>query len=54
MSVVLLDPTQLANVARFEAVESEGKFFVNPGSATGAWSALWNGPVLLSGTRRMC
>ncbi|KAJ9115026.1 Vacuolar protein sorting-associated protein 29 [Naganishia vaughanmartiniae] len=28
---------------RFEAFEYEGKFFVNPGSATGAWSGLWNG-----------
>ncbi|XP_064392692.1 vacuolar protein sorting-associated protein 29-like [Halichondria panicea] len=25
---------------KFEAVESEGKFFVNPGSATGAYNAL--------------
>ncbi|RSH87329.1 Vacuolar protein sorting-associated protein 29 [Saitozyma podzolica] len=28
---------------RFEAFEFEGRFFVNPGSATGAWSGLWNG-----------
>ena len=27
----------------FEAFEFEGRFFVNPGSATGAWSGLWNG-----------
>ncbi|PWN98875.1 Metallo-dependent phosphatase [Tilletiopsis washingtonensis] len=26
---------------RFEAFESGGRFFVNPGSATGAWSAVW-------------
>lgn len=25
---------------QFEAVENEGKFFVNPGSATGAYNAL--------------
>ncbi|WVQ82382.1 hypothetical protein IAT38_004510 [Cryptococcus sp. DSM 104549] len=28
---------------RFEAFEFDGRFFVNPGSATGAWSGLWNG-----------
>lgn len=28
---------------RFEAFEFEQRFFVNPGSATGAWSGLWNG-----------
>lgn len=28
---------------RFEAYEMEGKFFVNPGSATGALSAGWWG-----------
>ncbi|PWN45095.1 Metallo-dependent phosphatase [Ceraceosorus guamensis] len=26
---------------RFEAFETEGRFFINPGSATGAWSAVW-------------
>ncbi|SPO25423.1 related to VPS29 - involved in vacuolar protein sorting [Ustilago trichophora] len=26
---------------RFEAFELEGRFFVNPGSATGAWHATW-------------
>mgnify|MGYP002718889561 CR=1 FL=1 len=31
---------------RFEAFEFEGRFFVNPGSATGAWSGLWNGSAL--------
>ena len=31
---------------RFEAFEFEGRFFVNPGSATGAWSGLWNGYVM--------
>ena len=30
---------------RFEAFEAEGRFFINPGSATGAWSGLWNGSV---------
>lgn len=29
---------------RFDAFEREGRFFVNPGSATGAWSAVW--PIL--------
>lgn len=27
---------------KFEAYELEGKFFVNPGSATGAFSTAWN------------
>lgn len=31
---------------RFQAVEYDGRFFVNPGSATGAWTGLWNGCVL--------
>ncbi|KAL9936884.1 hypothetical protein V8E36_004119 [Tilletia maclaganii] len=26
---------------RFDAFEVEGRFFVNPGSATGAWSSVW-------------
>ena len=26
--------------AQFEAIENEGKFYVNPGSATGAFNAL--------------
>lgn len=26
---------------KFEAYESDGRFFVNPGSATGAWASLW-------------
>lgn len=26
---------------KFDAFEREGRFFVNPGSATGAWSAIW-------------
>ena len=30
---------------RFQAVEYDGRFFVNPGSATGAWTGLWNGYV---------
>jgi vacuolar protein sorting-associated protein 29 len=29
--------------SRFEAFEYEGRFYVNPGSATGAWSSLWAG-----------
>ncbi len=31
------------NSRRFEAFDYEGRFYVNPGSATGAWSGLWNG-----------
>lgn len=31
--------------SRFQAVEYDGRFFVNPGSATGAWTGLWNGYV---------
>jgi len=27
----------------FQAQEHEGRFFVNPGSATGAWSGAWSG-----------
>jgi len=30
---------------KFEAYELEGKFFVNPGSATGAFSTLWGADV---------
>lgn len=26
---------------RFEAFEFDGRFFVNPGSATGAWAPVW-------------
>lgn len=37
---------------RFEAFEFEGRFFVNPGSATGAWSGLWNGSVRYSVSQR--
>ncbi|WVN88236.1 uncharacterized protein L203_103437 [Cryptococcus depauperatus CBS 7841] len=33
---------------RFESFELEGRFFVNPGSATGAWSGLWSGEVIPS------
>lgn len=29
--------------SRFEAFEFDGRFFINPGSATGAWSGLWEG-----------
>lgn len=28
---------------KFEAFEQEGKFFVNPGSATGAYTPFWSG-----------
>ena len=31
---------------RFQAVEYDGRFFVNPGSATGAWIGSYNGCVL--------
>ncbi len=34
---------RVAHARSFEAFENDGKFFVNPGSATGAWSGLWNG-----------
>lgn len=30
---------------RFDAFERDGRFFVNPGSATGAWSSVW--PIAL-------
>ena len=32
--------------SRFQAIEYDGHFFVNPGSATGAWTGAWNGSVL--------
>jgi hypothetical protein len=41
----------LADSNRFEAFEFEQRFFVNPGSATGAWSGLWNGYVCLVKSR---
>ncbi len=31
---------------RFQAVEYDGRFFVNPGSATGAWIGTYNGYVI--------
>ena len=37
-------------LCRFEAFEAEGRFFINPGSATGAWSGLWNGWVFAAPT----
>jgi hypothetical protein len=30
-------------VKRFQAIDHDGRFFVNPGSATGAWSSYLNG-----------
>jgi len=36
-------------LSRFQAVEYDGRFFVNPGSATGAWTGLWNGYVSYDG-----
>ena len=30
---------------RFQAIEYDGKFFVNPGTATGAWTGAYNGHV---------
>jgi vacuolar protein sorting-associated protein 29 len=30
---------------RFQAIEMDNKFFVNPGSATGAWTGSFNGYV---------
>lgn len=29
----------------FESFETEGRFFINPGSATGAWTGLLPGSV---------
>ena len=40
-----LKEATMADHARFEAFEFEQRFFVNPGSATGAWSGLWSGWV---------
>lgn len=36
-----MDVLLWAGTHRFEAYELEGKFFVNPGSATGAFSTSW-------------
>lgn len=33
---------------KFEAVEYGGHFFINPGSATGAWTGLFKGCVIMS------
>lgn len=44
-------------MSRFQAVEYDGRFFVNPGSATGAWTGLWNGCVFTwsgEGRRHIC
>ena len=30
---------------RFQAIEYDNKFFVNPGTATGAWTGAYNGYV---------
>ncbi len=30
-------------IERFQAIDHDGRFFVNPGSATGAWSSHFNG-----------
>lgn len=32
----------------FESFETEGRFFINPGSATGAWTGLLPGSVAWS------
>lgn len=34
----------------FQAIEYDGRFFVNPGSATGAWTGSYNGysPCIIS------
>ena len=39
--------------SRFQAVEYDGRFFVNPGSATGAWTGLWSGYVSHGGLMRI-
>lgn len=36
----VLDYAGLLLLLQFEALENEGKFFINPGSATGAYNAL--------------
>lgn len=36
-----VDVLVTGNTHRFDAFEREGRFFVNPGSATGAWSSVW-------------
>lgn len=38
--VKLLGNVYLLIIRSFQAVEYDGKFFVNPGSATGAWTPL--------------
>ncbi len=35
----------LISATSFQAVEYDGRFFVNPGSATGAWIGSYNGCV---------
>jgi predicted phosphodiesterase len=42
--ITLIHPPLLPS--RFQAIEHDGHFFVNPGSATGAWTGQWNGYVL--------
>ena len=44
-TVILLFMGCRGCLSRFQAVEYDGRFFVNPGSATGAWTGLWNGCV---------
>ncbi|KAJ1822432.1 Vacuolar protein sorting-associated protein 29 [Coemansia sp. RSA 2599] len=40
-----VDVLVTGNTHRFEAYEEQGRFFINPGSVTGAWGALEMNPV---------
>lgn len=33
-------------MSRFQAIDHDNKFFVNPGTATGAWAGTFNGHVM--------
>lgn len=37
--------TRITLFLRFQAIEYDNKFFVNPGTATGAWTGAFNGHV---------
>jgi vacuolar protein sorting-associated protein 29 len=41
--ISISDTSRLDWDYRFQAIEYDGKFFVNPGSATGAWTGACNG-----------
>jgi hypothetical protein len=38
---------RIISFLRFQAIEYDNKFFVNPGTATGAWTGAFNGHVFL-------